>query len=144
MRTFLRQVFGDRRDTEQLIFEIAEHNRGSDYEELYKRLSDTTLYMPIDGESLPTDIPPGHTFQVGSDDQIRACTVSIPNLGTCIPVATQDTADMLKSGYVGINWQEFLTMVQKCDAAGALVQGKSSWVAFDMERIRYIQSRNGA
>ena len=144
MRSLFRKLFGDSRDTERLIFDIAEYNRDSDFEELYKRLNDATLYMPVERTSLPDDMLPGHLFQVRSGDQIRACTVDVPTLGTCLSVATHESAEMLKGGHVCIQWQEFLKMTQACNTAGALVQGKTSWVALDNERIRCIQSRSGA
>ena len=129
----------DARDTEQLIFDIAEYRRASDYELLYARMKGTTVFLPVDPDSVPNRAAPGAQFQTGGSDQVRASTVSLPPLGDCIPVATTRQSQILQRGYVEIEWIEFLRMVKRAHGvAGALLQGVRSWIAFDMERVQRI------
>ena len=139
MFSFFRKKPVDARDTEQLIFDIAEHNRGSDFDLLYVRMRDESVFMPVDCSTIPQRAIPGERFTLSTGDQLMAGTVALPPLGDCVTAATNVTSPVLSEGFVEIEWREFLVVAQRApEIAGALLQGVHSWVAFDMDRIRHI------
>lgn len=132
----------DPRDLEQLIFDVAEHQRGADFELLYRRMADRHVYVPIDPASLPAAAAEGERYQTQRGDRLKMRIVTGPNGEVMIACATCEDSSMLKDGFVGMEWRDFLQMVSKLDAScyGTLLQGQTSWVAFDRERIGYILS----
>ena len=114
----------DERDVEQLICDVAEHDRKPDHKLLYRALVGGELFMPI---------------EPGSEAAPAARMIAVPEKGNFIPIATRDTAEIVAGGYVGIAWMDFLEMAQNVPSAkGVLVQGQRSWVAFDQKRVGYI------
>jgi hypothetical protein len=70
---------------------------------------------------------------------VNARMIGIPEKGNFLPIATRQTAEIVKDGFVAIGWRECLEMVERIpSAAGILVQGERSWVAFDQKRVKYI------
>jgi len=54
-------------------------------------------------------------------------------------VATQSTHPSLRQSYVGIQWVDVLQLSLKLDNNfGVLLQGETSWVMFDEQRVRHI------
>ncbi len=146
MFAFLKRRKGrDLRDLEQVIFDVAEHQRDSDFHLLYALLSGREVYVPVVNASLPVSAAPGVPFVTRASDRVAFRTVSLPKIGVWAPAATLSSHPMLSSSYVGMQWLEFLRMTGKvAEVRGAALQGKSSWVALDKQRIAYVLSKAGA
>jgi hypothetical protein len=131
----------DPRDLEQVIYDIAEHQRDTDFHLLYKLMSDREVYVGIDPASLPSSAMPGIPYQTQAADRLVMKTVTIPSHGAWSSAATLPSHPSLAGGYVGMRWSEFLEMTLKVvELQGAMLQGKTSWVAFDKARIAYVLS----
>jgi hypothetical protein len=141
---FKKNTKEDKRDLEQVIFDIAEHNQDKDYFRMYELLKDRELYLPADPNSLPEDFVPGSRLVTDSSHQIRISNAKGPNGELLIPAVTTESHPTLQGGYIGMRWSDFLEMVLKIpEAWGALIQGETSYVGFDRERIKYIlESKN--
>jgi hypothetical protein len=143
---FRKTTSPDSRDLERLIFDIAERQADQDLHLLYRRMADRVVFVPVDADTIPESAVPGEPYVVKPGERLAMRFVTGPNDWRLVPAATQDTAVLLKQGFVGMAWFDFLRMVNGLDSLiqGALLQGTTSWVAFDRERIRYILERSGA
>jgi hypothetical protein len=135
----------DPRNIEQLIYDIAEHQRDADFHLIYKLMVGQEVFVAINRASLPTSVEPGVPYTTQASDRLEMKTLSIPNHGTWSSAATFDSHPSLAGSYVGMQWLEFLKMTQKVpELRGAALQGKTSWVAFDKERIAYVLANTDA
>ena len=127
----LRGKRPDPRDLEQLIFDVAEHQREQDFD------------VPVDPSSLPAGIPPGQAFQTTAKDQVVMKSSSLPDGRPIAMAATRLDAGMLAAGHVSMRWEDFLGMMLKLppEFFGFVLQGKTSWIVFDRQRVAYILSR---
>ncbi|RTQ36704.1 hypothetical protein EJP69_02890 [Variovorax gossypii] len=125
---------------EELIYNVAEFQRDEDFQDLYRRMENSEVFVPVVQSSLPLDVKPGQRITTDSSVSIRMHTVRAPDGQSLIPCATQQDSPILKSGYVGMRWVGFLEMSLKVDPPpyGVLLQGQRSWVAFDLARVRHI------
>ncbi|PTY35802.1 hypothetical protein BGP77_00270 [Saccharospirillum sp. MSK14-1] len=129
----------DKRDIEELIFDIAEHNKEEDHHRLYDLLSGRELFLPVVPESLPANYVPGSKVIVNSSMRIRVRNVQGPNGEVFIPGSTQEDCPMIQDGYIGMGWFEYLKMALRTPSvSGVLIQGEKSWVGLDKLRIQYI------
>lgn len=135
----------DPRNLEQLIFEIAEHRRDEDFHLLYELMIGREVFIGIDLASLPESIAPGVRYTTQATDRVKVKLVTIPDHGEWSSAATQASHPSLVGGYAGMQWIEFLEMTLKVPhLQGAMLQGATSWIAFDKERIGYILEKVGA
>ena len=128
-------------DLEDLIYEVAEHQRDKDFRELYVRLKGREVFVPVVSSSLPLDAQPGQVITTNSSVSIQMRSVPAPNgQGMLVPCATRQDSPMLKGGYVGMRWIGLLEMSLKENPLlyGVLLQGQRSWVGFDLARVRYV------
>lgn len=144
---FKRPARPVQQDIEALIFEIAEHRRDEDFHLLYERMRGRTVFVPVDLSTLPEAAGAGGEYVVGPHDRVHARSVAAPDGRQIAVCATRADAGLLRTGYCGMEWLDFLEMVQKLDAAigGALLQGATSWIIFDRGQIGDIlrRSRSG-
>ena len=127
------------RDLEQVIFDIAEYKRDEDLHLFYRLMSAREVYVPVDSTTLPAAAEPGVPYMTRPSDQLRVATVSMPDGAEWVSAATQTSHPLLADGYVGMPWLGFLEMAQKsADVQGALIQGTTSYIALDKERIAYV------
>lgn len=135
----------DKRDLENLIYDIAEYGRNEDFHKLYEMLDGRELYLPVDPSSLPKNIEPGSKIVTDSTSQVRFKNVVSPSGDLLVPVATNNQHPLVSNGYVGMEWFSVLNMTLKIpEAWGILVQGQTSYVGFDKERINYILNLKNA
>lgn len=129
-------------DLEQVIYDVAEHQREEDFELLFRLMADRDVYVPADPSTFPDDAVPGEPYTVEGSDRLQLRYVTGPDDLLMVACATEQEAAMLHDGFVGMEWRDFLRMVLKVDDSfyGALLQGRTSWVALDRDRIRYILS----
>ncbi|WP_143226744.1 hypothetical protein [Acidovorax sp. 62] len=146
MFAFLRKTGKkDPHDLEQLIFDIAEHKRDSDFHHLYKMMVGRDVFAGIDPTSIPSFAKPGISYTTQASDRLVMKSVTIPSNGTWSSAATLPSHPSLKDGYVGMPWVDFLKMTLKlAELQGAMLQGKTSWIAFDKQRIAYVLSKADA
>ncbi|MDO8330671.1 MAG: hypothetical protein Q7T36_09385 [Fluviicoccus sp.] len=136
---FKRKTKNDERDIEQLIFDVAEHQRDADFHLLYLLLKDREVFVPVVRSSVPSAAKPGEAYVTRTEDQLVLKTVELPGNGAWAPAATQAISQLVAGGYVGMPWLGFLNMVMKIeDVRGAFLQGQTSWVALDKQRVAYI------
>ena len=136
----------DNRDLEKIIFDIAEYQKDEDFHLLYRLLRNREVFIPIDPSTLPRSAIPGDRILLSASDQVHISYVKGPNDLLFVPACTTIHASILQRGYAGIQWIDFLKMTLKMESTmfGALLQGESSWVAFDMKKISYILDASGA
>lgn len=139
LKIFNRRPKKDERDIEQVIFDVAEHNKEEDYSRLYELMVGRDLFLPVDPESLPKDYELGSKIVTDPTMQIRVRNVQGPNGDTFVPSATTESSPMVQEGYIGMQWFDYLEMVLEIPSvSGVLIQGQTSWVGFDKERIKVI------
>jgi hypothetical protein len=127
-------------DLEDLIYEVAEHQRDKDFHTLYQRMNGREVFVAVVPSSLPQDVKPGQAITTDSSVSIQMRSVPAPNGQGMVPCATREDSSILKGGYVGMSWIGLLEMALKVDPPlyGALLQGQRSWVALDLARVRYV------
>lgn len=126
-------------DLEQVIHDIAEYNKDEDFNKLYEILIDRELFLPTIKQTIPNHLVPDEKFITNSCDEILMSKVDGPDGKALIPVATTENSPIISDEYLRIDWFEFLEMVLKVeDVFGALIQGTTSWIIIDKERIEYI------
>ncbi len=127
-------------ELEDLIFEIAEHQRDVDYKTLYREMQGREVFVPIVRASLPSGAQPGQSITSSAAAPIQMRFVSGPNGVPLVPCATHQDVSLLKDGYAGMPWRGFLEMVLKVDASfyGALLQGRRSWIVFDRQHVQHM------
>jgi hypothetical protein len=136
----------DVRDVEQVIFDVAERQSDEDLQVLYQLMKDRNVCVPVDTATIPVTAEPGRPYRVEQSDRLAMRYVTGPNNVLLVPVATREDSPILKGGYAYMHWIEALSMVGKLDPKfwGLLLQGKTSWVVMDRERIKYILELYGA
>ena len=131
----------DKRDLEQIIFDIAEHKRNEDFHLLHLLMKSREVFVPVDTGSVPPSAHPGVPYMTRPGDNVRIRTVELPHNGLWVPAATKPTNRMLSKGYVGMPWLGCLAMATKIEnARGIYLQGETSWVALDKQRITHVLS----
>ena len=137
---FRKSKSPDVRDVEQVIFDVAERQSGEDFQILYELMRERHVCVPVDTATIPVTAEPGRPYRVEASDRLAMRYVTGPNNVLLVPVATREDSPILTGGYAYIHWIEALSMIGKLDPKflGLLLQGKTSWVALDRERIKYI------
>ncbi|MEO1028714.1 MAG: SseB family protein [Pseudomonadota bacterium] len=132
-------------DIEVLISDIAAHKRDEDYKRFYQLLMAHDLCVPVDLDTLPAGMSSGEKLDVGAPNKVRIRTVRGPRGALLIPSATSSDADMVKDGYVRMASADYLGLVRKVAPAwGAIIQGKSSWIGVDQQRISTILNEHAS
>lgn len=128
------------RDLENVIYDIAEKQNNEDFLTLCRLMQGRQVFIPILSKTLPGAVVPGVKYVTGKSDRLEMRSVTTPTGEIAAFCTTHEDAAMLKDGYVGMEWTEFLAVVLKLDESikGALLQGKTSWIVFDRSRIKFI------
>src|SRR5690348_8731899 len=113
----------DSRDLEQVIYDIAEHNRDEDFQLFYRLMAVREVFLPIVKASIPAPAQPGVPYVVGPTDRLAIRTVRGPDDQPWAFATTQPTHPHLAGEFAGMSWLEFLRMVMKInEVRGALLQ----------------------
>jgi len=131
---FLNSIFGkskpDRRDMDQLIFDLAEHgNRPTDLCELYRRMAVIEVFAKVLSANFPLQNGARHTIGLGQNLQIQSATMPT---GHVMAQFFVDGADArLRPQFVSLSPREACEMVLKMgNLAGLLIcNSKNSWIA---------------
>ncbi len=132
----------NRRELEQLIYDIAEHARDEDYDELYETLSTTELFVSVDPTS-PTaaqnHLKPSKVAQADASTPLQIHETTGPREDLFMPVATSEASPILSEGYVKMVWLEALKKSLTVESvAGIKLQGENSWICFYKPQIEQI------
>src|SRR5689334_12223649 len=73
--------FGDKRDVDQVIFDIAEHHRPRDHARLFELLRGRELFASVASSTVPMEH--GRRMTISSGDEIQLSTGTLPNGMTC-------------------------------------------------------------
>jgi hypothetical protein len=131
---FLDNIFGkskpDRRDMDQLIFDLAEHgNRPADLKELYRRMAGIEVFAKLLSANFPLQNGARHTIEPGQKMQILAATLPT---GQVMAQFFVDRADArLRPQFVSLSSREACEMVLKMENLAGLIicNSKNSWIA---------------
>jgi hypothetical protein len=130
----LDRIFGrpklDLRDTNQLIFDLAEHgNRPADLRELYRRLPSMEVYAKVLEANFP--LHDGARHVIRPSEVVKIQNATLPSGHKLAQFFVDRTDSRLQPNYIGISPREACQMVLKIDGLGGLVLCNStdSWVA---------------
>ena len=131
----------DKRDVDQVIFDIAEHGRAADHDRLFALLRDRELFSMVVGSSVP--FRDGEKRTVAAGDQISLVAATLPNGLQCAAFFVDRNDSRLGDRYVGMTLVEAIRMVQRTpDLGGLLIQNsKQSWVGFPRDALPGILSK---
>jgi hypothetical protein len=132
------------RDIDQLICDIAEHNRDSDYEMLFQMIKGRTFYCPVDPSSIPAVLV-GSQYVTKAQDAIVVSTVEINGLSLLLLYTSQNDKRLTES-YIGIEGFEALSMSLRMNGiSGVIFQNNvNSWVGLHNEKVKWILANYGA
>jgi len=128
----------DGRDLDQVIFDIAEHQRPGDHERLFRLLRGRELYVRVLASSIPSS---GQTHVVGTNDVILVEQARLPNGLRCAAFFVHKSDARLGLHFVAMTSAEAFRMVERSPDLDALLiqNARQSWVAFlraELPRIR--------
>lgn len=126
------------RSIDDLIFDIAEHQRDADYDEFHERMQSHLFYVPL---SAPLSGPPGTKIVVGEGVSTRHVVMRNMKLFVFF---TTDSHPELGSVFGGIEGAEALRMtVASPDIDGAAFQNaNASWVGLDKQKCQHVLKSN--
>jgi hypothetical protein len=137
-----KNLFKKNKDTDQLIYDIAEYKREEDRELFYRLFAKTKFICPVDPESLK-HLPRGenHVLSAGSKLKIHATVIDGLKFAIFSTSVEGMTDAEMYFEIIGLN---ALELISETDAlSGALIHNKArACVRLDMEQIKYILSLN--
>jgi hypothetical protein len=122
------------RSLDELIFEIAEHDRAADFDEFYARMQSHAFYMPL---TAPLSGPPGSKIAVGSGVLTKYIVMRDMKLFVFF---TTDNHPKLGRVFGGIEGSEALRMtLASPEIDGALFQNAEiSWIGLDKQKCQHV------
>lgn len=133
--------FKDKRDIDQVIFDIAEHQRPRDHERLFQLLQERELFTPIASSNVPFE--DGASITVKPGDVINLKTAKLPNGMVCIVFYVHRSDSRLGEPFAGFAVRDALDMVIKTTADAMLIQNvRDSWVAFPRGELPAIRAKH--
>jgi hypothetical protein len=133
-------LFGDKRDVNQVIFDIAEHHRPRDHQRLFELLRGRELFVSIASSNVP--LKHGRRIMISSGDEIQMKTGTLPNGMTCAVFYVDRADSRLGSPYAGMTVPEALEMVSKTELDALLIQNaQNSWVAFPRAELLALRAK---
>ncbi len=139
----LDTIFGrpklDQRDTNQLIFDLAEHcNRPADLRELYRRLPSMEVYAKVLEANFP--LQNGARRVIGPGEVLKIQNATLPSGHKLAQFFVDRTDSRLQPNYIGISPREACQMALKIDGLSGLIlcNPTNSWVALlkpELERL---------
>jgi hypothetical protein len=134
------RLFGDRRDIDRVIFDIAEHHRPRDHQRLFTLLRGREMFVSIASSNVP--IEDGRRFQVSPGDEIQMKTGSLPNGMSCVIFYLDRTDPRLGRQYAAMTVPDAFEMVSKTEVDALLIQNaQASWVAFPRAELGTLRAR---
>lgn len=134
----LRDLFRRRptRSIDELIFDIAEHQRDADYNEFFERMQSHMFFLPL---AAPLSGPPGTKVTVGKGVATKHIVMQEMKLFVFF---TTDSHPKLGSSFAGIDGGEALRMtLASSEIDGALFQNSNaSWVGLDKQKCQHVLS----
>ena len=122
-------LFRDKRDIDQVVFDVAERRRPRDSRRLFELLRGRELFSPVASSNVP--FVDGGRLTVQEGDDIKLKTGKLPNGMSCVVLYVHRHDSRLAAPYIGITMPDALDMVAKMEIDSLLIQGgRESWVAF--------------
>lgn len=135
------RIFGDRRDINQVIFDIAQYHRPRDHRRLFKLLRDRELFASIASSSVPVE--DGRQLIVAAGDNIQLKTGSLSNGMACAVFYVDRNDPRLGPRYSGMAACEAFKMVSETQLDALLIQNaQDSWVAFPRQELSALQAKH--
>ncbi len=128
------KLFRKTRSIDELIFDIAEHQRAADYDEFYTRMRTHDFYTPIEGA------PPGPSgMKIRSDGSIRVPFVELEGAKMGL-FYTDRGHPALGTTFGGMDGVEVLRhTVSSREIEGVVFQNAaSSWIGLDKDKCRHL------
>lgn len=124
------------RSLDDLIFDIAEHNRDADFDEFYTRMQSHVFYLPLTG---PFSVPSGTKITVGEGVLTKYVVMQDMKLFVFF---TTDSHPKLGPVFGGIEGGEALRMtLASLDIDGALFQNANvSWIGLNKQKCQHVLS----
>ena len=133
--------FKDKRDIDQLIFDIAEHKRPRDHKRLFQLLQGRELFTSVASSNIPFE--DGKSITVKAGDVINLKTAKLPNGMVGIVFFIHRGDSRLGEPYAGFAVRDALDMVIKTNADAMLIQNEGdSWVAFPRGELPAIRAKH--
>jgi hypothetical protein len=127
-----------KRPLEQVIFDVAEYQRDEDYNVLYRLLRDTEMHLSVEVPAAPAPSKWGLGFMKRIAPEPPPRLVQGPT-GAVVVAVTPSVREGASGNFHAMEWMDLLKRVLSVPGAqGLIVQGTTSWMQFDMQRIRYI------
>jgi hypothetical protein len=135
------RIFGDRRDINQVIFDIAQYNRPRDHRRLFELLRDRKLFASIASSNVPLE--DGRQFIVAAGDNIQLRTGSLPNGMSCVVFYVDRSDSRLGPQSAAMTAREAFEMVLKTQLDALLIQNaQNSWVAFPRQELGALRDKH--
>jgi hypothetical protein len=137
---FLSQLFADKRDIRQLIFDLAEHgSRPKDLAELYRRLRTMEVYVKIVASDIALRSGP---HKVGPNETVKLKSGILPNGQEFVEFFVDKNDDRLRPTFGGMQFREACQMALRSpDIFGLMIRNRAqSWVALPKEELTRILS----
>lgn len=138
----LGRIGPEDKNLNQLIFDIAEHQRARDIEEIYKRLRHLDLFAPILGANF--ELEDGRKTLIEKGMDLRTPTTQIQGMAFAVFLVNK-TDPRLGDNFIGMNAAEVFDMVEKTNhlAGFAFYNDRESFFGiarqdFPMLRNRYL------
>jgi hypothetical protein len=129
------------RDLHQLIFDIAEHKKARDLEELYRRLPRMNLHVSLVSSAVP--LQPGQTITTDATTQLVMRTARLPNNMVFVLAFLDRNDPRIGSNGGELTAREALTMTLKTTTDGLLIYNRQeSWTAIPRTVIQDILRRH--
>jgi hypothetical protein len=135
---FLPDLFADKRDIHQLIFDLAEHSsRPKDLAEFYRRLQTMELYAKVVASNVELHSG-GHT--VAPDEKFQIRTATLPNGQLFAEFFPDKNDERLRPTFFGIQFREACQMILRMpDLSGLIIRNRTdSWIAIPKDEIERI------
>jgi hypothetical protein len=129
------------RTPDEVIFDIAEYQRDEDYPALYDALLGCELQVSADIQRKPAESKWGPRYMERVSVTTTARLVR-DSAGSVWMAALTPAARATASGdFFGLQWADLLTTALNIpDVAGLIVQGTTSYVMLDKQRIKHLES----
>jgi hypothetical protein len=124
------------RSPDDLIFDIAEHNRDADFDEFYTLMQSHVFYLPL---TVPFSVPSGTKITVGAGVLTKYVVMQDMKL---FAFFTTDSHPKLGPVFGSIEGGEALRMtLASLDIDGALFQNANvSWIGLSKQKCQYVLS----
>lgn len=130
------------RSLDEIVYDIAEHQKEEHYQELYEALPGSMLFVPVDASTLP-QIPEGG-YQVAENDSIEMQFIDGPGGKKFVSGATAVDHLSVQQGSVKMEAIAIMIMMLEVpEAEGFMLQSKTSFIGFERDWVKAMVEQLG-